>query len=328
VVDEEDRIAHVLATPLNGDAVEGSVDWVRRYDHMQQHTGQHLLSAVFEELFGMPTVSFHMGAETSTIELGATALTTEQAERVEERCAAIAADARPVSIAYEDAASVAGLRKESQRSGMLRVVSIEGLDRSACGGTHVRSTAETGPIFLRKVEKIRGNVRVEFVCGARALRQARADFRALSAIARTLSAPLERTPDLVTVQTERVKSLEKTAQRLAVELAAREGRELHAATEPDAGGLRRVVQRGAIDEAMRTRAQAFVAQGRAAFWAISNEPPSVLLAASNDSGINAGARVKSAVTAAGGRGGGNVAIAQGSVPSADVLSQIEAELLA
>ena len=327
VADEEDRIAHRLASPLASDEVAGSIDWERRFDHMQQHTGQHLLSAVFEELHGMPTVSFHLGAETSTIDLRAPDLALEQAERVEDRCAEIVSQARPVLIAYENSETVVGLRKESQRGGMLRIVTIEGLDRSACGGTHVRSTAEVGPILIRKLDKIRGNARVEFVCGRRALQLARADYRTLASIARTLSAPIDRTPELIEAQAQRVKSLEKTCQRLGVELAARQGQELHAATPPQESGLRRVTQQGAIDDAMRARAQAFAAMGQAVFLAVSTDPPSVLLAASPDSGIHAGERVQAAVTAVGGRGGGNASLAQGSVPSAQSLEKIAAALL-
>src|SRR6202008_935953 len=211
----------------------------------------------------------------------------------------------------EDAPADLGLRKESQRTGTLRVVPIQGIDRSACGGTHVRNTAEIGPVLIRKTEKIRGNTRLEFVCGLRALHQARADFRTLQELSRQLSAPAAETPGLVSAQLERIKALEKANQRLASEAAQREGREQWAATAPDAQGLRRAVEQveqGAIDDALRTRAQAFVAQGHAVFLAVSKNPPSLLLAASADSGINAGDRVKSAVTAAGGRGGGNQAL--------------------
>jgi alanyl-tRNA synthetase len=160
VIDEGDRVTHVLDAPLTAGDVEGHIDWSRRFDHMQQHTGQHLLSAVFEELYPMPTLSFHLGVESSTIDIGASALAPDRIDRVEDRCAEIVAQARPVTVSFEDAASAAGLRKESQRTGVLRIVSIADLDRSACGGTHVRSTAEIGPLFIRKLEKIRGNVRV------------------------------------------------------------------------------------------------------------------------------------------------------------------------
>ena len=328
VAEEEERVVHTLASPLDVEEVEGAIDWTRRFDHMQQHTGQHLLSAVFEELYGMRTLSFHLGAQSSTIDLDAARIAAEQAEHAEERCARIVFEARPVTISYEDAAAAAGLRKESQRTGTLRIVSIAGLDRSACGGTHVRSTAEIGPVLIRKLEKVRSSVRLEFVCGLRALRQARADYHMLAAIGRTLSAPLERTPELTASQAERVKALEKTCQRQAVELAAREGQELHAATEPDSRGVRSAIQRGPIGEAMRARAQAFAAAGQAAFLAVCQDPPSVLLAASADSGIDAGKLVKAAVTAAGGRGGGNPALAQGSVPSSEALEAVVEQLWA
>ena len=173
VIDEEDRIAHVLDAPVAVGDVAARVDWDRRFDHMQQHTGQHLLSAVLIELFNIPTVSFHMGALTSTIEVAAAQIEPSRLERAEERCAEIVAAARPVTVSYEDSSSDLGLRKASARTGTLRIISIDGLDRSACGGTHVRSTAEIGPLLLRKLETLRGNVRIEFVCGLRAIQRAR-----------------------------------------------------------------------------------------------------------------------------------------------------------
>ena len=325
VVDEEERVAHVLDAPIAAGEVAGEIDWQRRFDHMQQHSGQHLLSAVLEELFKIPTVSFHLGAEVCTIDVTAPSLTTRQIDTAEERCAEIVGQARPLGITFEDEA--AGLRKESQRSGTLRVVAIEGVDRSACGGTHVRATAEIGPVFIRKTEKIRGSTRLEFVCGVRALRHARADFRTLQELSRQLSVPAAETPALVAAQLERVKALEKANQRLAAEIAQHEGRELWAATPPGADGIRRVVQRIDIDDALRARAQAFTAEGRAAFLAVSLNPPAILVAASADSGIHAGDRVKAAVSAAGGRGGGNQGLAQGSLPATANIDAIAATLL-
>lgn len=330
VIDEEERVVHVLDAPITAGEITAQIDWPRRFDHMQQHSGQHLLSAVLEELFHIPTVSFHLGTELCTIDVAAPSITTVQIDRAEDRCAEIVSEARPLAITFEDAAADLGLRKESQRSGTLRVVAIQGIDRSACGGTHVRNTAEIGPVLIRKTEKIRGNTRLEFVCGLRALHQARADFRTLQELSRQLSAPASDTPALVSAQLERIKALEKANQRLASEIAQREGREQWAATAPDANGIRRAVEhveQGAIDDALRTRAQAFVAQGRAVFLAVSKNPPSVLLAASADSGVHAGDRVKSAVTAAGGRGGGNQALAQGSLPATADLEAIASSLI-
>jgi len=327
VIDEDDRIGHLLEAPLGAATeAEGVIDWSRRYDHMQQHTGQHLLSAVLEELFQIRTVSFHLGSEVSTIDVEAPALTAGQLERVEDRCAQIIAEARPVQITFEDAASDLELRKASTRTGTLRIVSIDNLDRSACGGTHVRTAAEIGSILTGKLEKIRGITRVEFVCGKRALRRAQADNRLVASIGRALSVPPEQTPQLLAALIEKNKSLEKTGQRLATELARREGQDLYAATAPGADGVRITTQRGLIDDAMRARAQAFVAGQKSVFLAVCDQPPSLLLAASADSGIHAGDRIKAAVTVSGGRGGGNQQLAQGSVPDAAALAQAEALL--
>jgi len=326
VIDEEDRIGHVMDSPLAAGDVAGVIDWERRYDHMQQHTGQHLFSAVLEELFKIRTVSFHLGTDVSTIDVDAPSLTPEQLERAEERCAEVIAQARPVQITFEDASTTLELRKASERTGTLRIVSIESLDRSACGGTHVRTAAEIGLILTGKSEKIRGITRLEFVCGNRALRRARADYRLLAAIGRTLSVPPEQTPELLAGLIEKNKSLEKTAQRLATELAQREGKELFLAAEPGPDGIRRIIQRGPIDDAMRVRAQAFIAGEKAVFLAVCDQPPSLLLAASADSGIHAGDRVKAAVAAAQGRGGGNAQLGQGSVPDAAALASAEALL--
>ena len=326
VIDEEDRIAHVMDAPLAATEVAGVIDWPRRYDHMQQHTGQHLLSAVLEELFAIRTVSFHLGAEVSTIDVDAPSLTAEQMERAEERCAEVVAQARPVLITFEDASESLELRKASERTGTLRIVTIENFDRSACGGSHVRSTAEIGMVLTGKSEKIRGITRIEFVCGKRALRRAQADYRLLATIGRTLSIPPEQSPELLAGLIEKNKSLEKSTQRLATELARREGKELYLAAEPGPDGIRRMIQRGLIDDAMRARAQAFVAGEQAVFLAVCDQPPSLLLAASADSGIHAGDRVKAAVAAVHGRGGGNQQLGQGSVPDAAALASAEALL--
>jgi alanyl-tRNA synthetase len=330
VVDEtigdDERIAHIMAGPIVPGPVEARVDWDRRFDHMQQHTGQHLLSAVLEEMYKIPTLSFHMGAEVSTIEVGAAQLSDQQLSQTEERCAELVREARPVKIAFEESTADLELRKPSMREGTLRIISIDGLDRSACGGTHVRSTSEIGPVFLRKLDKVRGNIRVEFVCGGRALKHARADFRLLQDISRILSAAPENTPAMIVSLAEKLKASEKNAQRLATGLAILEGTELYGSTAPDGHGVRRATQTGAIDDVMRARAQAFVAGPKAAFLAVCMDPPSVLLAASADSGIDAGKLVKAAVTSVGGRGGGNAALAQGSVPSAEVLERVIAAL--
>ena len=311
---DQEGIAHVLDQPIEANAVSAEIDWPRRYDHMQQHTGQHLLSAVLLELFQVPTVSFHMGAEMSTIEIAAAGFSPAQTEQVEQRCAELVAAARPVAISYESASQDLGLRKPSQRTGVLRLISMDGIDRSACGGTHVKSTAEIGAIQIRKQEKLRGNVRLEFACGGRALRQAKADFILLQELSRLLSTPAAQTPALVAANLDRAKMLEKSLQELTVELAQMQGRELWLAAPVDANGLKVITQDGIIDDVVRARAQAFVAQGQSVFIAITRDPAAILLAVSRDSGWHAGDRIKAAATAVGGRGGGNAALAQASLP--------------
>jgi alanyl-tRNA synthetase len=333
VVDEDARIAHKLAGvvkpgALEAESVECAVDWDRRFDHMQQHTGQHLLSAVFEELFHLKTVSFHLGAESATIDIeGGPDLRTMEPRTIleaERRANQIVFENRPVTVEFQDAAEVQGLRKPSDRDGTLRIVSIDGLDRSACGGTHVRFTGEIGPILLRKLDKIRQTVRVEFLCGARAVRRARADYEALSKAAQLFSSPLDEVPAALAAQMEAARTAEKDRRKLELDLAAYRGNELYRSTAPGSDGFRRVAQRAARGnlEELRALAQNFTAQPKAVFMAALDEPPSVLLAVSDDAGIDAGKALKAALAEVGGRGGGNARIAQGSVPDASQLEQV------
>lgn len=181
-------------------------------------------------------------------------------------------------------------------------------------------------VLTGKTEKIRGTTRIEFVCGSRALLRARSDYRLLASIARTLSVPPEQSPEIIAGLIEKNKSLEKTTLRLTTELARREGKELYLETPPEPDGVRRIIQRGGIDDAMRTRAQAFAAGEKALFLAVCEKPPSLLLAASADSGVHAGDRIKSAMAGHGGRGGGNQQLGQGSVPDAAALADAKALL--
>ncbi len=327
VLDEGERVGHVLETPLaqSSGELRGRIDWPRRFEHMQQHTGQHLLSAVMMELFGFETVSFHLGSEVSTIDLRTPSLTAEQMLEAERRSNEVVFENRPVSVSYVDAAEAEGLRKPSERGGELRIVSIDALDRSACGGTHVRTTGEVGPVLLRKTEKIRGDLRLEFLCGGRAVRRARADFDALTQVARVFSCSLEEVPSLVDQQQARLREAERTNRRLAGELATRLGAELYDAASPAADGFRRHLHRveaEPLDDAVRAMAQSFISRPGAVFCASSDAPPSVLLACSAGSGLHAGNLLRAALAPHGGRGGGSATMAQGSVPSKDALEQV------
>jgi alanyl-tRNA synthetase len=329
VVDGKERIAHRVASPLGTGEADCAIDWDRRWDHMQQHSGQHLLSAVFSERFNLRTVSFHLGAESSTIDLEGGPVDARAAGEAEVRANQVVCENRPVGVVFEDAAEAEGLRKESERSGTLRIVTIDALDRSACGGTHVRTTGEIGPVLLRKLEKVRNTVRVEFLCGMRAVKRARADYDALLRAAQLFSSPLDEVPALVAAQLESAKTAEKAKRKLELEVAGYQGRELFEATAPDESGRRKVVRRldGGSMEDLRAIAQSFTARGNAVFLGVIASPPSVLLAASEAAGVDAGTTVKNAVTAAGGRGGGTARVAQGSVPKAELLEEVVKKLV-
>jgi alanyl-tRNA synthetase len=329
VVDDGDRIIHVLAAPMTERAADCSIGWARRFDHMQQHTGQHLLSAVIAALFDAPTVAFHMGAESSTIEIGAAVFDSIQIRAAEQRANQIVFENRPVTVSYADAAETIGLRKPPEREGVFRIISIEGLDRSACGGTHVRQTGEIGPISIRKAEKLRGNTRLEFLCGSRAVRRARADYEQLSAVAQIFSSPLDDAAALVTGSMARLQESEKARQKLAGELANARGRQLYHDSGAGPDGLRRYwmrIESGGTGDDVRREAQSFTAHPRAVFLATCNTPGSLLLAVSADAGIHAGEWLKPRLQQAGGKGGGNAQLAQGSVPDPHHLLPIAAAL--
>lgn len=325
VVDEKERIAHVLEKPARfspNDELKARVDWTRRFDHMQQHTGQHLLSAVFEELFGHKTVSVHFGDESSTLDLDVASIPRDRALKAERRANEIVFENRPVTVTFEDAASAAGLRKATDRTGEIRVVEIEGIDRSACGGTHVRGTGEIGPVVVRRIEKSKQSTRVEFLCGWRALARARADFDALSTIAASLTASLDEVPALVSAQAAHLKEAETDAKKRGEELAKYQARERHDAAVPDSTGVRRIVETAPSMDPLRAMAQAISAFPKTIYVGTVASPPGIVFAASADSGVNAGELLKSALSANGGRGGGSPRVAQGTVPDAAALQRV------
>jgi alanyl-tRNA synthetase len=330
VVDEGDRVAHVLDAPLRlgGETtIEGAIDRARRLDHMQQHTGQHLLSAVFADLLGAETTSVHFGADLSTIDLDVAPPSRESLLAVEARANEIVAADLPVTVSFEDAATAAALRKPSDRTGEIRIVSIAGVDRSACGGTHVRSTARIGVVLLRRVERVRQAARIEFVCGVRAVRRARADYDALAEIASAFSAGVDQAPALVRAQAEGARAEHTRAERLAREIAGFTAERLVAAA-PLTNGARWVVQRtaGAVDE-LRGLALAVAEQPQGVFLAVGTEPAAILLAAAADSGVDAGAVLKAALAAIDGKGGGSARLGQGRVPDREQLDALVARLV-
>lgn len=331
VLDEETRVVHVLERALapGRTHVVGAVDAERRRDHTQQHTAQHLLSALLHDHYARPTVSFHLGAELSTIDLEGAPLTVARLAELERRVLdAITAD-HPVRVAVHDDAPAA-LRKATARSGPVRVVTIDGLDVNACGGTHVRSTGQLGVVLLRGVERVRDETRLSFVAGHRALALAQRDAGLLA----QLSAAFDTTPAQATAtalkQRSALAEAEKTIRALTGDLARAEGEARYGSTPADAAG-RRVfvtVRSAAIDERVRATAQAFAAGTRALMVVASTDARTLLLVTSADSGVDAAALLKPLLAAEQGRGGGSATQAQGNVPDATAFARTLAALRA
>lgn len=237
---EDGTILHVLDRPVEGVRVRGRVDRPTRFDHMQQHTGQHVLSQAFWELLKGETLSFHMGPDVSTLEIGLKTLSDADFDRVEDRANAIVREDRGVKTYFvpEEKIGEVPLRRPPKKHGLLRVVEVDGFDYSACGGTHVRKTSEIGLIKLGPAEKIRGNLRFDFLCGGRALR----DYRDKDRAVRRLAGAFSCAPGDVAGQVERLavehKALKKRARHLEERLAAFEAAEVvRTATDRFVSGL-------------------------------------------------------------------------------------------
>jgi alanyl-tRNA synthetase len=321
VADEEDgRILHFAAEPLAaGTVVHGAIDATRRRDHMQQHSGQHVLSAAFIRLFNMRTVSFHMGAETCTIDLETAGLSAKQAEQAERLANEIVLEDRLVAIRFvplEEARQL-GLRKlPPKQAGDLRLIDIADFDLTACGGTHVASTGQIGAILLRKAEKVKQGVRVEFVCGLRAVAVARKDYATLTEAASLYSAHSHDVPQQIRKSLEEGKAASKAQHKLLEELAEFTAERILAS----AAGSPRVIthffpERDAIF--LKLLAQKLTA-GKAdviALLAASSAQPALVFAQSPGQKFNMGQLMKDAMAQLGGRGGGTADMAQGGLPA-------------
>ena len=230
VILKEDDILHLLEQPLSASEVKGEIDWLVRLDHMQQHTGQHLLSAVFIELCQGSTIGFHLGRELSTIDLDIGFLTESQIERVEGLANLYIFQNLPIR-AYEvspEEFSRLKLRKKELPEGVnrIRIVEIAGVDLSHCGGTHLRSTSEIGLIKITGWEKYKGNIRVSFLCGRRALRDYQKKHKVMEELSAALSVKPEKLNEAVTKLKEEGKSHWREIKHLKERLADLVAREL------------------------------------------------------------------------------------------------------
>ena len=318
VVAEDGLIWHILSAPLAADDITGALDWPRRFDHMQQHTGQHILSQAFIVTCDAETVGFHLGATSSTIDLNRSDLDAEALARVEAAANAIVDAAlivSPTFVAPEALASIP-LRKPPKVTEDIRIVEVAGFDWSACGGTHVANTAQVGLIKITATERRGAELRVSFLCGGRA----RADYARLQTLAQGLVARLS------TGQDELIEAVDRRAaetQALRKDLAELEAQWIESTaaalwSAAESRGTVRVVA-GAFDypferakrivQALRTRPGAVVLLG------VRGERPQLVFARADDVALDVGALLRTAVAAGGGRGGGRPDFAQGGVPT-------------
>lgn len=214
--DADDEVWHVLVAPLDASEVQGRIDWTRRFDFMQQHHGQHLLSAACEQHFDARTVAVHLGEEVCTVDLAHPGFSAEQLATIEELTNQMIWANAPIQSRFvtPEELSTLSLRKPAQSYARIRIVSAGDFDHSACGGTHPRQTGEVGSLVLRRWERYKGGVRIEFVCGGRVLRDYRLKNRVLSTLAAELHVGHSELPTAL----ERLRAAEER-QRKALEQA-------------------------------------------------------------------------------------------------------------
>jgi len=337
VVREKDGdVVHVLSEDPSGfgkpkgSEVEGVLDWPRRFDHMQQHTGQHILSAAFEQVLSADTVGFHLGTEVSTVDIatnGVTRLTPEAVMPVEELANRVVWENRPVNIHFAGSDELAALplRRQPMVEGPVRIVEIPDFDTNPCGGTHVARTGEIGLIKIVRLDYRRNETRVEFLCGGRAL----SDYQTKNAMANQLASMLtvghwELDQAVERLQAE-AKQLRQDLRRARKRLLKVEASELAGAAQagpPAAEKPYHVVWKtweqrepGEIRALAQELAQR---PGVVALLASVGERTHLCFARAEGIDLDMAALLREACAQLGGKGGGRPHMAQGSAPATDV----------
>ena len=318
---DDGEVVHIVEGDVGPGVVHGRIDWDRRFEHMQQHTGQHVLSAAFDRVLKVPTVSFHLGSASSSIDL-AREVTAAEIARAEREANRIVWEDRPVSIRFADAAEIAtlGLRKESKREGVLRLIDVENFDVSACGGTHVARTGAIGMIAVAGAERFKGATRLEFLCGGRALTGYHALRDSVAGSVRLLSVLPGELPSAIERAQAEARELRGQTKDLHARLAGHEAAALIARAEP-AGPASAVVAALAGWDAngLKNIAATIAARpGHVAVLISTPTPAAVVVARAPDVTIDASATLKKLTAQFGGKGGGRPEFAQGGGLQGDV----------
>ena len=334
VLDDEaassEEIFHFTDAAVALGAIHGAIDWPRRFDHMQQHTAQHMLSAAFIELFQFRTVSFHLGRDISSIDLAAPSVVPRHLDEAERRVNEIIVEDRAVAVRYgtQEALAAEGIRKRVEREGILRVVDIENFDRQPCGGTHLARTGQAGMLLIRKCERQKQNWRVEFVAGFRALAAARADLATLREAADLIGCGMPEVPAMIRKMQEERRAAAREAKKLSERLAELEATSLVASkAEASRGGAHRVVVHisdNASAAYLALLAAKLVSNAGVQTILASRAANAVVIAQSQGIDGDMGALLREVLATAGGKGGGSKSFAQGTVPSAGALDSVVA----
>ena len=319
VFEREDKaIVHVLATELKGGLAHGVIDWERRFDHMQQHTGQHILSQAFLQLLNAETVGFHLGKEASTIDVDKAPLAVSQLDKVEDLTNEIGFADRPVRTYLATETELAGLplRRLPTVEMPIRVVEVEGFDYSPCGGTHCQRTGEVGLIKITRVERRGQDTRVEFLCGGRALADYRGKNRTVNELANRFSVGAWELAEAVERLAEEAKSSRRELNAAKNRLLAYEAAELLAEAEQhgDIRVVRKVFTDREGEEVRRLALRLMESEGSVALLGLSGGKAQLFFACSADLPYDMNDLLKRACQVVGGGGGGRRHFAQGGGP--------------
>lgn len=324
IVEEGEKIVHVLERDVPAQRIKGKIDWLVRFDHMQQHSGQHILSQAFYEILEGETLSFHLGAGSSTVEIGVAKIGEDELARVERRANAIIFEDRAIVTAFipQEKIGEIPLRKPPKKEGLIRVVEVDGFDYSACGGTHCRRTGEIGLIKITKGERIRNSLRFEFVCGWRAL----ADYGLKNGIVRQLSGQFSVKEGDVLASvgklSEDFKAARKLAKKSEEKLVVFEAQEFMTRAE---GKIIKEVFAEKTPDSAKFLALTIVKQGDfiVLFAAKSEARSHLILAASENLKIDMRQLVPIISPAINGRGGGSPVLVEiAGVPGADLAAAL------
>jgi alanyl-tRNA synthetase len=317
-------IIHTVTGPLEGE-VHGEIDWQRRLDHMEQHTGQHLLSAAFERMLDGETVSWHLGADSTTVDIGIDGLTAEQAAALELECNRIIRATLPVMIHVVDAEGVKAfpMRKPPAVSENIRVVEIQGYDWSGCAGTHVRTTGELGLLKIKSWEKNKKYVRVEFLVGNRALQDYMRIDQMTRDLARSLSIHVLDMPKYVERSQEEASGLRKQLKVAQEKLLEIQAGELVAEAQKIGGTrlVRQIVHGMTLDEVKLLAAKVAAHPGTVAVFGTKGAMPQIVLYRSVDVRIDLGTIIRQVLPLIEGKGGGSPIQAQGAGSRPEGLEQ-------